>query len=117
MSILIIDDDSNIRLFLKDRLVEMGFKVSEAASGGEALVFMDQEHPTGILLGINLSDMDGLTVLKELLEKAPHIAVIMMSALGNIDRLEQGIREGAMDYLVKPIEVEILEQKVRRLFG
>lgn len=117
MKVLIVDDDADIRRVLGDRLRALDCEVLESAGGPEALALLDRMQVQGVLLDMNLPEMDGLAVLRVIHAKAPHVPVIVMSALHNKDILKQAIREGAMDYLLKPIQFEDLIEKVQRLFG
>lgn len=117
MKVLVVDDDADIRRVLGDRLAALGYEVVESGSGPEALALLDRMEVGGVLLDMMLPGMTGLAVLRETHRKAPHIPVIVMSALDNKGMLEQAIREGAMDYVVKPIQIEGLIEKVQRLFG
>ena len=115
--ILVVDDDTDVRSILCDRLGAMGFEVALASTGHAGMEIIKATRIDGILLDVEMPIMNGLTMLRELRDRHPDIPVIMMSAATNMEKLEAAIRSGAADYVLKPIDGENLEQKCRRLFG
>lgn len=114
--VLIVDDEMNIRRFLRHTLEQENYDVLEAASGSEALARAMRERPHIILLDLRLPDMTGFEILEELKKKADtrHIPVIILSI---IQDLEQGYRLGASDFLNKPVNREKLIERIDRLLG
>ena len=110
--VLVVDDEAPIRRFLKAALEGQGYKVVEAATGGEGLALAGSHHPDVILLDLGLPDMDGLVVLKKLREwsQAP---VVILSARGKESDKVAGLDAGADDYLRKPFVFGELEARLR----
>ncbi len=107
--ILVVDDDSDVRAMLRDRLEAMGFEVVTAANGREGLGLIVKEalqlRPIGgILLDVSMPVLDGLAMLREVRDRHPGIPVIMMSSNEETDLLPTALQEGAREFLTKPIE-------------
>ena len=103
-TILIVDDDPDIRTVMKDRLESLGYQVLLAASGGEGLEMLQSQTPQLVLLDIEMPDMNGLDVLKEIQRRGSEITVVMITAYGTIERAVQAMKEGAYDFIPKPFE-------------
>ncbi|MBI2221570.1 MAG: sigma-54-dependent Fis family transcriptional regulator [Acidobacteria bacterium] len=113
-SILLVDDDDPFRTVLAGELERLGFAVSGAASGAEALARAADREPEVVLLDLRLPDMDGLEVLTALREKSPSSDVIMLTGHGSIDTAIEAIRLGAFDYVAKPCPLGELEMRIQR---
>ena len=117
LSILVVEDEQDISMMLHDRLTFLGFVVTTARDGGEGLAMLEVLVFDGILLDIQMPVMDGLSMLGQVLERFPSIPVIVMSAELNKKKLIKAIERGAHDYLLKPIDVDLLAQKCKTVFG
>lgn len=102
--ILIVDDEESIREPLKTFFEEQGYPVAEAASAAECNAVLARQAVALILLDINLPDMNGLTLLPQIIEQHPDTAVIMLTGMANLHTALESIRNGADDYLAKPIQ-------------
>ncbi|MGH7453921.1 MAG: sigma-54-dependent transcriptional regulator [bacterium] len=105
-SILIIDDEENLRKFLSKSLARDGFEVQTAGTGKEGLALFQQGGSDVIILDVRLPDMYGLEVLREILAIQKDAAVIMITAYGDIKTAVEAMKLGAADYLTKPFEFE-----------
>jgi DNA-binding NtrC family response regulator len=105
--ILIVDDDRSIikalSLVLADR-----HRVLTAKNGAEALTLFTSEKPDIVLLDVGLPGMDGVEVLKKLIEISRDATVVMVTAVGDVKTVVKAIKHGAYDYLVKPIDSQEL---------
>jgi two-component system response regulator AtoC len=112
--VLVVDDEQVVRTGIAQALERLGFEVRLAATGGEGLRMM-AAWPAGIvLLDIRLPDMDGLEMLKRLSQDYPETVVIMITGYPNIEGAVASIRQGALDYLVKPFHLDHLETLVAK---
>ena len=102
---------------LTDRLTYLGFQVMTASNGAEGLAILERTIVDGILLDIQMPVMDGLTMLDNVREHYPRIPVIMMTAEQNQKKLIQAIERGATDYLLKPIDIDLLAKKCETIFA
>ena len=110
--ILMIEDESSIRRFLKPSLQSHHFRVLEAVTGAEGLSLASSHNPDIILLDLGLPDMDGLEVVKRLRNwtAAP---IIVITARGKEKDKIAGLDAGADDYLTKPFDVGELMARIR----
>jgi DNA-binding response OmpR family regulator len=118
-SILVIDDNRNLRDLLEHQLAIIdGHEVAMAGNGEEGLAIAQQTKPDLILLDWMLPGMDGMEVLKRL-QATPatqNIPVYMMTVRGKMRDVETALRDGALDYVTKPVDVQELSRKVSRAF-
>jgi DNA-binding NtrC family response regulator len=105
-TVLVVDDERNIRASLGQLLKIEGCQVLEAQDGAEAIDVMDKGEVDIVLLDVKLPDTDGLTLLDELKKREPDLPVIMMSAYGTIEMAVRATRAGALDFLEKPLGSE-----------
>jgi two-component system nitrogen regulation response regulator NtrX len=103
-SILVVDDEADIRASLRRILEYEGMDAAEASSGQEALGKIEAQRPDAVLLDIKMSRMDGLEVLAELRQRDPDLPVIMISGHGTIATAIEATRLGAFDFMEKPLE-------------
>jgi len=104
-SILVVDDESNIRLLLDEILTEEGYQVTTASNAAEARDAKLAEEYDLILLDIWMPETDGISLLKEWAKKGPLAPVIMMSGHGTVDTAVEATRLGAVDYIEKPVSL------------
>lgn len=112
-SVLIVDDEPDIRKSLRKILEYDGYKVHEASCGREAIDTISSKRIHAVLLDIKMPGMDGIDVLKEIIRIDPFAQVIMISGHGTISTAVEAIRLGALDFLEKPLDRDIILFKVR----
>jgi two-component system response regulator AtoC len=103
-TVLIIDDEENMRHMLETLLKKEGYHVSSAADGQEALEQLGKDYYDTILCDVRMPKMDGISFLRALKEKPIESTIIMMSAFGNIDTAIEAMKLGAYDYISKPFK-------------
>jgi two-component system response regulator AtoC len=106
--ILLVDDQDSIRFFLEKTLVQEGFEAHTAKNGTEAIEATRSVMPDLILLDLKLPDMDGIQVLKKIKSAFPEICVVMITAFGDIETAVEAMKEGAFDFVTKPINLDQL---------
>ncbi len=112
--LLLIDDDPNLILLVKDYLEFRGYNVVTAENGREALEVLDQNIPDMIICDVMMPEMDGYSLVKHIRQE-PHtntIPVLFLSAKGQSQDRVKGLNEGADVYMVKPFEPEELVAQV-----
>ena len=118
-TILVADDDVDIRDILRDALNSLGARTVTAANGQECLDRAETDAPDLILLDIEMPIMNGLDVLKALKERGNDAAVIMITAYGTIERAVQAMKQGAYDFITKPFELDhvavVVEKALERV--
>ncbi|MDF2445436.1 MAG: Two-component system response regulator [Moraxellaceae bacterium] len=113
--ILVIDDEPVVRESLAVYLGDSGFKVDTARNGDEGLAIFRNKHPDLVICDLRMPLFDGLDVLKAMNSESPETPVIVVSGQGSMHDVVTALRNGAVDYLFKPlIEMEVLEHSVRR---
>jgi DNA-binding NtrC family response regulator len=103
-SILVVDDDPDIREVLADRLESLGYRVLTAANGMEGLETLERQNPQLVLLDIEMPGMNGLEMLGQIRKREHDVPVIMITAYGTIERAVEAMKEGAYDFIPKPFE-------------
>ncbi len=109
--ILVVDDDADIVTVLRDRLEALGYATVSAGDGQRALELVEQETPHLMLLDLEIPKLSGLDVLKRLAQNRPagyEMPVIVMTAHGTITAAVQAMKQGAIDFLTKPFDVDHL---------
>lgn len=106
--ILIVEDDNDISLMLKELLTSQGYEAMQAFSGTEALLCVEKRVPEAVILDLMLPGMKGEDVLHSLKEQHPHVSVIVSSARDDVQTRVSLLRGGADDYVVKPFDTEEL---------
>jgi DNA-binding response OmpR family regulator len=113
-TILVVDDEQNIRLMLRSALETDGFVVREAADGEAAIASMEEEMPALVLLDLWMQGSDGMAVLEHLNQKPPEQRprVVVLTAHGRVPVVVKAMRLGASDFLEKPTTPEDLRLSV-----
>jgi len=115
--ILIVDDDAAIRDGSSQALVRQGHEVLQAASGREALSFLDRSEFDLVFLDLKLPDINGLDLLRTIRERDPLVQIVMITAYGTIQNAVEAMRLGANDFLSKPFapdELRLVTDRVLR---
>ena len=112
--VLIVDDEPNIREFIRYELQRIGYQVLEAATGEEALAIAVKEHPEVIILDILLPGIDGFEVISRL-KAEPQTRDIEVVVVSIVDDKERGFQLGAYDYYCKPLDKDRLLHTVEQL--
>ena len=114
--ILIVDDDPDIRESLPGGLSATGTEIATARDGEEALARVASEPPDIVLTDVRMPGLDGVELLRLLRDRAPEVDVILMTAYDDMPTVVAGMREGARDFLVKPLDLHDLRRVVAEVF-
>jgi len=112
--VLIVEDDAALRDALCATAELAGFAVDTAENGIQAMQLAEDRDYSLVVSDVQMSGMDGHTLLQELKAGVPELPVVLMTAYGTIEKAVDAMRAGAADYLVKPFEAEILVDMIRR---
>lgn len=112
--ILIIEDDSTLRVTLQNFLTKQGFDVNSAETGEAGLVLTQQGPFDLILVDLRLPDMSGLDVIKRMVDAGEEAVMVMMTAYPEVRTAVAAIKAGAYDYINKPFDLEDLRGLVAR---
>ncbi|MGH7898490.1 MAG: UDP-3-O-acyl-N-acetylglucosamine deacetylase, partial [Candidatus Binatia bacterium] len=113
-TILIVDDEEQIRASVRGVLADEGFRVLEAENGRAALATIAAEKPRLVLLDIWMPEVDGIEFLREVHRRHPDIGVIVISGHGNIETAVRATQLGAVDFIEKPFSLDGLLQRIER---
>jgi two-component system KDP operon response regulator KdpE len=111
-TILVIDDEVQIRRLLEITLSSNGFKISEAATGKDGLISAATQHPSLIILDLGLPDTDGIEILKKIREWY-HKPIIVLSVKNSEDDIIKALDNGANDFITKPFRTMELLARIR----
>jgi putative two-component system response regulator len=112
--VLLVDDEESIRTALARYLRTQGYEVEVAESGPAALAMLARQRFVVMLCDIRMPQMTGLEVLPAALQLDSDLAVLMLTAVNDAETATDALAHGAMDYLVKPVELMELQQAVER---
>jgi DNA-binding NtrC family response regulator len=112
--VLIVEDDALARKGMADLLSLWGYEVTTASDGAEALERVAEESPAVVVSDLVMPGMDGLALLSALRVDHPEITVIMLTGQGSIESAVQAMKEGAYDYLTKPLDPARLQILLER---
>ena len=112
--VLVVDDEESIRVSMGKFLRSRGYHVVTAEAGAAALALLHTEKFDVLLCDIRMPDMTGLDVVPRALEISPDLAVLMLTAVNDAPTATEALAQGAMDYLMKPIEFADLARAVER---
>ena len=113
-TILVVEDDNNLRGALCDTLELAGYKVTSTDQGQSALDKLANEDIGLLLSDLQMHPMDGHTLLKKAKALIPELPVLLMTAFGTVQGAVDALHEGASDYLIKPFEADDLLERVQR---
>ena len=115
MKILLVDDEPKLARLLADTLVEEGHDLTVKHSGSEAEAALAVQHFELLLTDLKMPPPDGLALLRLVKEKSPRTEVIVMTAFATVAAAVQAMKDGAFDFLNKPIELDELRVRVRKV--
>ena len=112
-AILLVDDKEEFVSALSNRLLLQGMEVHTATKGEDALAMLQEKTADVVILDVVMPGMGGLETLRRIKETYPHIQVIMLTGHASTKEGIEGMRLGAFDYLMKPVDIEELIAKMR----
>ena len=116
-TILVVEDDDGLREAYVDTLELNDYLVLQARNGIEALDCLKQERVDMIVSDVNMPELDGLGLLKQVRQLYPYVPMLLVTAFGCISRSVDAMRAGAADYIVKPFEPDVLLKLVAQHCG
>lgn len=113
--ILIVDDQPGIRMLLQEVFSKEGFETLSAGNGREALDIFEKMRPELVLLDMKIPGMDGIEILKLMKRECERVQVVMMTAYGELNLIEEAKTWGAVCHFTKPFDVFELRETVKKL--
>lgn len=116
MKILIVDDAAFMRNFLIDNIQKFGYEVAgQACDGREAVEMYLDVNPDLVTMDINMPKMNGIDALKEIKKLDTEAKIIMISDIGQHDKIIEAIKSGATDFIIKPVHPERLKDSLEKV--
>jgi two-component system response regulator FlrC len=116
-SVLVVDDDAEMRALLVDVLRKEGDEAAGAEDGAEAVLALRSRDFDVILMDKNMPGPSGLNLLPGFLRVCPRSRIIMMTAFGDVPSYVEALEKGAVDYLFKPFRMEEMQAAIQRALG
>lgn len=113
--ILLVDDEERFLQTTRRLLTRRGYSVIASESGAEALEVLDRHQVRIVVLDVQMPGINGLQILKTIKQEYPLVEVIMLTGHATVDSAVEGLNAGAIDYLMKPIDIDILATKIDEL--
>lgn len=112
-NVLLVDDEAPFVETMTKRLTKRKLEVKTALNGSEALKVLEKDpNVEVVILDVKMPGMDGVETLKEIKKRHPLVEVIMLTGHATVETAIDGMKLGALDYLMKPCEMEVLMAKV-----
>ncbi|MBD8071362.1 response regulator [Bacillus sp. PS06] len=112
--ILIVDDQYGIRILLNEVFQKEGYTTFQAANGLQAIDIVTKHSPDLVLLDMKIPGMDGIEILKKLKEIDSDIRVIIMTAYGELDMIQEAKDLGAITHFAKPFDIDEIREAVKK---
>jgi DNA-binding NtrC family response regulator len=110
--VLLVDDEEKFLDVLSQRLGTRGIDADTATSGEEALTKLKKKNVDVIILDVMMPGMGGIETLKRIRKENPEVQIIMLTGRGSVDKAVEAMKEGAIDFLEKPADIEKLLEKI-----
>lgn len=117
-SVLIVDDESHIRLFVKMMLKQLGVQTFyEGSSGSDALRLYEEKQPDCVLMDINMPGVDGLEALESIMDFDEEAVVVMLTAQASRDAVHRALELGASQYIRKDVPKAEMKEMLSNVFN
>jgi len=113
--ILVVDDEPQIRLLLEEFLTDLGCAVNTIADGHQALEWIKREAFSGVLTDLKMARLGGMELLKAIKLHDPRLPVVMITGYPSIESAVEAMKEGAADFITKPLRLDELRLVISRL--
>jgi DNA-binding NtrC family response regulator len=111
-NILLVDDEERFVEILAQRLQARGLNVEVATTGEKAIALTKAKDFDAVLLDLSMPGMDGIAVLREMKKTNPVLQIIILTGQGSIQATVEVMKEGAMDFMEKPVDINKLLEKI-----
>ena len=114
MHVLLVDDEAELVFTLAERLVLRGIDAAAVTDGNDALKTLEMKPFDIVVVDVKMPGLSGIDLMRQIKDRHPDIQIILLTGRGSLEESDEGLQEGACDYLVKPINVEMLIEKMRK---
>ena len=108
LRVLIVDDEGELVSALEERLNLRGFQAKGVTTGAEALAYIENTPCDVVLLDVKMPGIGGLEVIRKIKEERPGLDVVLLTGHGSAQDVVKGMELGAFDYLMKPVDIDVL---------
>ncbi len=115
--ILVVDDEQNMRIALYEALQRLGHEVAVAENGRMALEKIAANPPDLVVTDIKMPEMDGIELLGRIRAEQPDLPVVVITGYATVETAVEAMKRGAVDYIIKPFPVEVIEETVKKVFA
>jgi DNA-binding NtrC family response regulator len=115
-SILLVDDEVAFANNLQKLLSKRGYDVIVVYNGSDAVNVVGEKEFDVIVLDMKMPEMDGIATLKKIKQKMPHVEVVILTGHGSVESGIEGMQLGAFDFLIKPVRIDDLQEKVSEAY-
>ncbi len=112
--VLVVDDEPEFASTLAERLKLRGFDATAVTCGEDALTSLHSDTPDVVLLDLKMPDMSGIDILSEIKDYDPSVEVIILTGHGSATDRDVGMKGGAFDYIMKPVDISELVSKIEQ---
>ena len=116
LKVLLVDDEEEFVSTLAERLELRNITTLIATDGGQALQIIQTDEPPVVVLDVMMPGIGGLEVLQQIKRNHPEIQIILLTGQGSTKDGIKGMRMGAFDYMVKPVQIEYLIEKMKEAY-
>jgi DNA-binding NtrC family response regulator len=113
VSILLVDDEADFVFTLAERLTLRGFRVIATTKASDVMAKLKDSGVRVVLLDVKMPGIDGLKLMSEIKREQPDLQIILLTGHGSLADARRGMEQGAVDYLMKPVDIEELTEKIR----
>ena len=117
MRVLVVDDEADFLHSVVKRLNLRKIQADGVESGGAALKYLSEQAADVVVLDVKMPDKSGLVVLEEIKRRHPGVEVIILTGHTAVDANIEGVNLGAFDYLIKPVRIEALLEKIKAAYA
>ena len=115
-NVLVVDDEEEFREMTSKILTKRGLSVQNAESGEKALEILEHSRTDVVLLDVKMPGMDGIETLRHIRSQKPLVEVVLLTGHASVESGIEGMKLGAFDYLMKPIETDPLIEKLEEAY-
>lgn len=115
--VLVVDDQESMRILLQDLLEAIGYQVSLAEGGEQALEILSSDRFALVLSDLNMPGMDGTALLKEIKRRYPELPVVIITGYGTFHTEKRVMRDGAAGYISKPCTLAKIEKTLASILS
>ncbi len=112
LRVLLVDDEPELVYTVAERLTLRGIEAVALTNGDDALKLLEKKEFDVVVLDVKMPGIDGIDLTKRIKDLYPKIRIILLTGRGSKEESLKGLNEGASDYLVKPIDIETLIEKM-----